>query len=69
MRLGFVASHNGSALRAVLGARATDRTRCDPAVVISNTSSSGALEAAAAAGLPTYDLSTKTHLTAEASGS
>ncbi len=61
MRVGFVASHNGSALRAVLGARAADRTRCVPAVVISNNSSSGALQAGAATGLPVYHLSSRTH--------
>lgn len=65
MRVGFVASHNGSALRAVLDARVTDRTRCVPAVVISNNSSSGALEAGATAGLRTYHLSAKTHPNAE----
>ncbi|MEO1059033.1 MAG: formyltransferase family protein [Actinomycetota bacterium] len=65
MRIGFIASHNGSALRAVLAAHAAGRTECAPVAVISNNSSSGALHAGSTAGLPAYHLSSKTHSNAE----
>ncbi len=63
MRVGFIASHNGSSMRAVLDAHTAGRLDCVPAIVISNNSRSGALRVGATSGLATYHLSSTTHPT------
>ncbi len=66
MKLGFLASHNGSNMQAVIDACKTGRLKASPAVVISNNSDSGALARAEREGIPFTHLSTKTHPDAEA---
>src|SRR3954454_14046269 len=61
MNLGFLASHNGSNMQAVIDASKTGRVKAIPAVVISNNSDSGALARAEREGIPHTHLSTKTH--------
>ena len=65
MNLGFLASHNGSNMQAVIDACKTGRLKAMPAVVISNNSDLGALARAEREGIPHYHLSTKTHPDAE----
>jgi phosphoribosylglycinamide formyltransferase 1 len=60
-RLGFLASHGGSNMQAILDACAAGRIAAVPAVVISNNSESGALERARRARVPAYHLSSRTH--------
>lgn len=61
MKLGFLASHRGSDMQAVLDACASGRLQATPAVVISNNAGAEALERATRAGLPRYHLSATTH--------
>lgn len=61
MRLGFLASHRGTDMQAVLDACAVGRLRATPAVVISNNAEAEALERAARAGIARYHLSGTTH--------
>ncbi len=61
LRIGVLASHGGSNLQAVLDAAASGRLDAIVAVVISNNRDSGALQRAAAAGVPWAHLSGKTH--------
>lgn len=61
MRLGFLASHEGSNLQAVLDACATGRLTSVPAVVITNNGDAPALRRAEAAGVPGYHISSVTH--------
>lgn len=61
LRLAFLASHNGSNMRAVSAACRDGSLAIEPAVVIGNNSRSGALRWAEAQGLPTYHLSGRTH--------
>jgi len=62
LRLGFLASGSGTNMQAILDASRSGRlSQVEPVVVISNNSSSGALQRSAAAGLPTYHLSSATH--------
>jgi phosphoribosylglycinamide formyltransferase-1 len=51
-RLGFLASHRGSNLQAVVDACAAHRLPAQPALVISNNAGSGALQRARDAGIP-----------------
>lgn len=57
MKLGFLASHGGSAARAVVQACASGRLMATPTVLISNNSGSAALAWAKAEGLRTAHLS------------
>lgn len=61
MRLGVLASHEGTTLQAVLDAVVDGRLSATVAVVISNNRESGALRRAHAAGVPAVHLSSVTH--------
>ncbi len=61
LRLGFLASHGGSNLQAILDACRTGRLEAEPRVVISNNSDAPALERARRAGVPAYHLGSLTH--------
>ena len=61
MNLGFLASHRGSNMQAVIAACHTGRLRAKPCVVISNNSHAEALARAERAGIPAYHVSGKTH--------
>lgn len=61
MRIGFLASHNGSNMQAIITACKTGDLPATPAVVISNNSESGALARARREGIPAYHLSGTTH--------
>ena len=61
LNLGFLASHNGSNMQAVIDACRAGRLDADPAVVISNNGDSGALERARNENIPWYHLSGRTH--------
>ena len=66
MRLGILASHEGTTLQAVLDAVASGRIPASVAVVISNNRESGAMRKAAAAGVAAAHLSSATHPSADA---
>ena len=59
--LGFLASHGGSNMQAVIDACRGGRLNAEPRVVISNNSRSQALRRAADAGIPRYHVSTVIH--------
>jgi len=61
VRLGFLASHRGSGMQAVLDACASGRLAATPAVAISNNRDAEALVRAARAGVPHCHLSRATH--------
>ena len=61
LQLGFLASHRGTNLQAILDACETGRLQARPRVVISNNSDSGALQRARKMGVPAAHLSTYTH--------
>lgn len=61
MRIGILASHEGTTLQAVLDACAEGRLEARVGIVISNNSSSGALQRASAAGVTSRHLSSNTH--------
>jgi len=61
VRLGFLASHRGSGVQAVVDACASGRLAATPAVVISNNADAEVLLRAERAGLPHYHLSRATH--------
>ncbi|HEV8716955.1 MAG TPA: hypothetical protein VGX03_29565 [Candidatus Binatia bacterium] len=61
MRLGFLASHRGSTMQAVIDACLTGRLSAIPCVVISNNSGAEALVRARHHGIPAYHVSTHTH--------
>jgi phosphoribosylglycinamide formyltransferase-1 len=61
LRIGVLASHEGSTLQAILDACAAARITAEVAVVISNNGGSGALRRARAAGAAALHLSSKTH--------
>jgi phosphoribosylglycinamide formyltransferase-1 len=60
-QLGFLASHGGSNMQAIIDACKEGRLDAEPAVVISNNSDSVALERARREGIPSYHLSNATH--------
>lgn len=66
VRLGVLASHEGTTLQAVLDACAQGALAAEVAVVISNNAGAGALDRARAAGVPACHLSGQTHPDAEA---
>lgn len=55
-RLGFLSSHRGSNMQAILDACRAGRIAAEPVVVISNNRDAAALERAAAAGIPALHL-------------
>ena len=57
MNIGFLASHNGSNMQAIIDACNSGSLNASPAVVISNNSKSGAIERAKKEGIPNYHLS------------
>jgi phosphoribosylglycinamide formyltransferase 1 len=61
LNLGFLASHNGSNMQAVITACKAGVLKAKPAAVISNNGDSGAILKAKQEGIPYYHLSTKTH--------
>ncbi len=64
--LGFLASHGGSNMQAILDAIATGSLHAVPRLLVCNNSKARALERAAAAGVPALHLSAHTHPEAEA---
>jgi phosphoribosylglycinamide formyltransferase-1 len=65
MKLGFLASHGGSSMRAIYAAIQAGQLPAQVQVVISNNSQSDALAFARTAAIPAYHLSVKTEQTAE----
>jgi len=65
LRLGFLASHGGSSMAAIIAAIRNGRLDESAQVLISNNGRSCALDIARAAGIPAYHLSEKTAGTAE----
>jgi len=61
MNIGFLASHGGSNMQAIIDACKSRKLQATPAVVISNNSDSGAIARAKTEGVPYYYLSGKTH--------
>jgi len=61
MRLGLLASHNGSNLGAIVAACQDGRIAATPVVTIGNNSGAFALERARRAGIPVVHLSNQTH--------
>lgn len=61
LKLGFLASHNGTNMQAIIDACNEGRLDAEPCVVISNNSKSGALQCASREGIPGYHLSGKAH--------
>ena len=59
--LGFLASHGGSNMQAIIDGCKTGQINAVPAVVISNNSDSGAIIRAKKEGIPYYHISTITH--------
>ena len=61
LRIGVLASHQGTTLQAIIDGCAQGRINGRVVVVVSNNSGSGALRRAAAAGIATFHLSSMTH--------
>ena len=61
LRLGFLTSHGGSNMQAIIDACASGELEAEPRVVISNNSGSQALVRARAKDVPAYHLSSLTH--------
>ena len=61
LRLGFLASHNGTNVQAIIDACRKGLLQAEPRVVISNNSDAEVLERARREGIPRYHLSSKTH--------
>ena len=61
IKLGFLASGRGSNILAILNDCKEGKLDAEPAVVISNNATAGALEYAREAGIPAFHLSTQTH--------
>jgi phosphoribosylglycinamide formyltransferase 1 len=57
LKLGFLASHGGSSMKAILDAIATGALRASACVVISNNADAAALAHAQSLGIPAYHLS------------
>lgn len=60
-RLGFLASHGGSNMQAILDACRANRLPADPALLICNNPEAHAIERARAAGMPAIVLNAKAH--------
>ena len=61
LKLGFLASHGGSNMQAIIDACNSGKVNAKPCVVISNNSDSQALQRAKNEGIPFYHISTTTH--------
>ena len=61
LRLGFLASHGGSNVQAILDACREGRLDAEPCVVISNNSDAMVLDRAMAARVPAFHLSSHIH--------
>ena len=61
MKLGFLASHGGSNMQAIIDACKSGELKATPAVIISNNANSGAMERAKRESIPHFHLSGKTH--------
>jgi phosphoribosylglycinamide formyltransferase-1 len=61
LHLGFLASHGGSNMQAIIDACKQGRLDAKPCVVISNNSDSMALTRASTEGIPRYHISASTH--------
>jgi phosphoribosylglycinamide formyltransferase 1 len=61
LRIGILASHEGTTLQAIIDACATGAIPGQVVAVISNNRDSGALQRARAAGIATHHLSSQTH--------
>ena len=61
MRLGFLSSHGGSNMQAIIDACKAGILNAEPSVAISNNSKSEAITRAKRAGIPTYHMSDLTH--------
>src|SRR5574337_1437866 len=61
LHLGFLASHGGSNMQAIIAACKTGRLDAIPCVVVSNNSDSMALQRARNEGIPHYHISSATH--------
>jgi phosphoribosylglycinamide formyltransferase-1 len=61
LRIGFLASHGGSNVQAILDACREGRLDADPCVVISNNSDAMVLDRAMTARIPAFHLSSNTH--------
>ncbi len=61
LNLGFLASHGGSNMQAIIEACKNGKLDAEPRCVISNNSTSGALERASKEGIPRVHISGKTH--------
>ena len=61
MRLAVLASHEGTTLQAVMDACADGHLDAEVCLVVSNNSTSGAMQRAQTAGVPTEHISGKTH--------
>ncbi len=61
LRLGFLASHEGSNMQAIVDACKEGRLHAEPVVVISNNSGSGAMDRARREDIPAVHLSGATH--------
>lgn len=59
LRIGFLASHNGSNMQAIIDAIKRGELDAKPCVVISNNSNAFALERARREGIPAYHISSK----------
>src|SRR5262249_24926842 len=66
LRLGFLASHGGSGMRAIVAACDAGRIDATPGVLISNNAECPAMQWAAARGLPAPHMSGRTHGDADA---
>lgn len=60
-RIGFLASHGGSNMQAILDAMRAGRLPADPAALICNNPDAQAIERARAAGIPAIVINAKTH--------
>lgn len=61
LRLGFLASHGGSGMRAIVAACDAGRLAATPGLLISNNADCAAMQWAAARGLPARHMSARTH--------
>jgi phosphoribosylglycinamide formyltransferase-1 len=61
LHLGFLASHGGSNMQAIIDACKAGRLDAKPCVVVSNNSEAMALQRAKNEGIPSYHISTATH--------
>ena len=66
LKIGVLASHEGTTLQCILDACAAGRIQGEVVAVISNNGGSGALTRSRAAGVPAHHLSTVTHPTPDA---